>query len=66
LSRFERSNTIAKKANTPKDSKPAGKAARTATNAAAGKRDRKRVTRENTNSRAEVRQQTVARKGHPK
>jgi hypothetical protein len=55
-----------KKANTPKSAKPAGKAARTATNAAANKKDRKRVTRENTNSRAEVRQKTVARKGHPK
>lgn len=55
-----------KKAHTPKPAKPAGKAARTATNAAAHQQDRKRVTRENTNSRAEVRQQTVARKGHPK
>lgn len=57
---------MAKKANTPKDAKPAGKSARTATNAAANKKDRKRVTRENTNSRAEVRQNTTARQGHPK
>ena len=54
---------MAKKANTPKPSKPAGKAARTATNAVAGKKDRKRVSRENSNSRAEVRQQTVGRRG---
>lgn len=57
---------MTKKANTPKPSKPAGKAAQTATNAVAGHKDRKRVTRESTNSRAEVRRQTVARKGRTK
>jgi hypothetical protein len=55
-----------KKANTPKAAKPAGKAEKTATNAKPTAKDRKRVTRENTNSRAEVRQQTTARQGHPK
>jgi hypothetical protein len=55
-----------KKANTPKAAKPAGKAEQTATNAKASAKDRKRVTRENTNSRAEVRQQTTHRQGHPK
>jgi hypothetical protein len=54
-----------KKANTPKPAKPAGKAANSATNAL-NTRDGKRVTRENTHSRDEVRQQTLARKGHPK
>jgi hypothetical protein len=55
-----------KKANTPKASKPASKAAQTATNSLPKVKDRKRVTRENTNSRDEVREKTVARQGHPK
>jgi hypothetical protein len=55
-----------KKANTPKPAKPAGKAAETATNAKPKVKHRKRVTRENTKSRAEVRQQTSMRQGMPK
>ena len=55
-----------KSANTPKAAKPAGKAAKTATNAATKVKHGKRVTREKTASRAEVRRVTVARKGHPK
>jgi hypothetical protein len=56
----------AKKANTPKPAKPAGKAAKTATNAGPKANNRKRVTRDNTKSRAEVRQQTSMRQGMPK
>lgn len=51
-------------ANTPQPSKPAGDAARKA--GAASTEDGLRKTRENTNSREEVRQQTVDRQGHPK
>jgi hypothetical protein len=47
-----------KKANTPKPAKPAGKAAETATNAHATAKHRKRVTRDDTNSREEVRRLT--------
>ncbi|MCI0335369.1 MAG: hypothetical protein L0228_19345 [Planctomycetes bacterium] len=53
-----------KSANTPKPAKPAGKAAKKA--AAASTKDGQRVTRDNTNSRKEVRQQTTHRQGHPK
>ena len=53
-----------KSANTPKPAKPAGKAAKKA--AAASTKDGQRVTRESTNSRKEVRQQTTHRQGHPK
>jgi hypothetical protein len=44
-----------KKANTPKPAKSPGKAAKTATNAGADAKNRKRVTRDDTNSREEVR-----------
>jgi hypothetical protein len=56
----------AKKANTPKPAKPPGKAAETATNAGPKAKHRKRITRDNTKSRAEVRQQTTMRQGRPK
>jgi hypothetical protein len=54
---------MAKKANTPKPAKPPGKAAETATNAGAKAKHRKRVTRENTKSRDEVRRQTKPQQG---
>jgi hypothetical protein len=53
-----------KSANTPKPAKPPGKAVKKA--AAASTKDGQRATRDNTNSRQEVRQQTVHRQGHPK
>ena len=55
-----------KKANTPKPAKAAGKAAETATNAGPKAKHRKRVTRESTNSRAEVRRLTSSKQGRPK
>ena len=53
-----------KSANTPKPAKPAGKATKIA--AASSTKDGQRATRESTNSRQEVRQQTTHRQGHPK
>ena len=53
-----------KSANTPKPAKPAGSAAKKAADAST--QDGQQVTRENTNSREEVRQQTTHRQGHPK
>jgi hypothetical protein len=55
-----------KKANTPKPAKAAGESAQSATNARAGAKHRKRLNRDNTKSRAEVRQQTTMRKGMPR
>ncbi len=54
----------AKKPNTPKPSKPAGKASKKA--AAASTKSGQRVSREATNTRKEVRQQNPQRQGHPK
>jgi hypothetical protein len=53
-----------KSANTPKPSKPPGKADKQAADAAT--KDGLRVTREETNSREEIRQQTPQRQGQPK
>jgi hypothetical protein len=53
-----------KSANTPKPSKPAGKAAKKAADAST--QDGLRATRENTKSREEVRQQNVAERGQTK
>ena len=53
-----------KSANTPKPAKPAGKATKNA--AAKSTKDGQRATRENTNTRKEVRQQSPQRQGHPK
>jgi hypothetical protein len=54
---------MAKKANTPKPAKPAGKAAKTATNAGPKAKNRKRVTRDDTKSREEVRQVKMPQQG---
>jgi len=53
-----------KAANTPKPAKPPGKAAKKAGNASTD--DGQRMTREATNSRKEIRQQTPQRQGNPK
>jgi hypothetical protein len=53
-----------KSANTPKPTKPPGKAVKKAANAST--KDGQRVTRESTNSRKEIREQTPQRQGHPK
>lgn len=52
-----------RKANTPKPAKPPGKAAKTATNAKATAKNRKRVTRDDTKSREEVRQAKKPQQG---
>jgi hypothetical protein len=52
-----------KSANTPKPAKPPRKAAKNAARAAQGGQ---RITREATNSRKEIRQQSSQRQGHPK
>ena len=51
-------------ANTPKPAKPAGKSLQQA--AEKSSQDGQRVTREPTNSRDEIRDQTPQRQGHPK
>jgi hypothetical protein len=53
-----------KSANTPKPSKPAGKAAKQAADAST--QDGLQATRENTKSRDEVRQQNVPERGQTK
>jgi hypothetical protein len=53
-----------KSANTPKPAKPAGKAAKKAADAST--QDGLQATRENTNSREEVRQQNVPERGQTK
>ncbi len=53
-----------KSANTPKSSKPAGNADKKAAEAAT--KDGLKITREETNSRDEIRQQTPQRQGQPK
>jgi hypothetical protein len=53
-----------KTANTPKPANPTGKAAKKAANATT--KDGLRVSRDTTNSRKEVRQQSPQRQGHPK
>jgi hypothetical protein len=53
-----------KSANTPKPAKPPGKAAKKAAAASTG--DGLKVSRDKTNSRKEIRQQTPQRQGHPK
>jgi hypothetical protein len=53
----------AKKANTPKPAKAVGKAAETATNSRPKVKHRKRVTRDKTKSRADVRRQSTMRQG---
>ena len=53
-----------KSANTPKSSKPAGNSDKKAADAAT--KDGLKITREETNSRDEIRQQTPQRQGQPK
>ena len=53
-----------KSANTPKPANPPGKAAKKA--AAASTQDGLKISRDATNSRKEIRQQSPQRQGHPK
>jgi hypothetical protein len=55
-----------KKAITPKAAKPASKAEQLRPMPRQLQKTAKRVTRENTNSREEVRKQTTHRQAHPK